>query len=145
MARPRKPKPTCEHCGREFARQGNLDWHLSTHAITDETPMNGGENVNESCPNCHKLEHTIEQRDGEISRMTDDLSEAAAALRTPPQNPGHQDIAGLIDCPNCGPPALAAFENRGGAVIRPGQLKPQLVGMLKKHFPVFAEGVEIPS
>ena len=144
MARPKKSKPTCEHCGRQFARQGNLDWHLSTHTNTDDSPMNGGDPVSDSCPNCHKLEHTIEQRDTEISRMADDLSDAANALRKPPENPGHQDIAGLIDCPNCGPPALEAFEKNGGAIIRPGELKPQLVGMIKKHFPVFAEGVEIP-
>jgi len=98
----------------------------------------------ESCPNCHTLEHAMEKKDSEISRMAEDLQEAATALRQPPANPGHQDFQSLLDCPNCGPPALTSFEDAGGAVLPPGKVKPQLVKYVKEHFPIFASEVEVP-
>lgn len=100
----------------------------------------------ETCTNCHTLEHQMEKKDADIERMTDDLREAATALRQKPEpaNPGHQDFQGLLDCPNCGPPALSTFENAGGAVLPPGRVKPALVKYVKENFPIFTAEVELP-
>jgi len=153
MARPRKSKPTCQHCGRSFDRQGNLKWHLQTHGnepanspvITDESPITRGEQImSDACPNCHTLEHKIEKKDDELSAMALELQDAASALRQPPQNPGHQDIQELLDCPSCGTTALAQFEKRGGAVLPPGKVKPQLIKYVKENFPIFEKGITIP-
>ena len=119
---------------------------MSTHAeTTGDSPVTEGENnMAEGCTNCHTLEHEIEKKDTEISRMAEDLQEAATALRQPQPNPGHQDILELIDCPNCGPPALTAFEDKGGAVLAPGKVKKQLVKYVRENFPIFEKGIEIP-
>lgn len=141
MPRPKKAKPTCTTCGRSFDRKNNLEWHEATHAaITGETPVpNGEENpMADPCPNCHTLEHTIEKKDSEMEKMAEDLRSAATALRQPPKADGHSDFQTLLDCPSCGPPALQSFEKKGGAVLPPGQVKPELVKYVKEHFPIFA-------
>jgi ssDNA-binding Zn-finger/Zn-ribbon topoisomerase 1 len=164
MGRPRKEKPTCDTCGRVFARQNNLDWHAATHAsgtgpapvITDHAAVTGPappitepeevEQMAESCPNCHTLEHKLEKQDSEIERMADDLRSAATALRQPaPKAEGHTDFQGLLDCPSCGPPALTSFEGAGGAVLPPGRVKPALVNYVKEHFPIFGAEVEVAN
>ena len=99
----------------------------------------------DTCTNCHTLEHKIEKKDDELARMAEDLTEAATALRQPREEPGHQDFKQLLDCPNCGPPALTAFEDAGGAVLAPGKVKPGLIKYVKEHFPIFAAEVNIPN
>jgi ssDNA-binding Zn-finger/Zn-ribbon topoisomerase 1 len=146
MPRPKKQKPTCATCGRSFDRQNNLEWHQATHAaVTGETPADGEEHdpMAESCPNCHTLEHKVEKQDGEMEKMAEDLRSAATALRQPPKADGHQDFQTLLDCPSCGPGALASFEKKGGAVLPPGQVKPELVRYVKEHFPIFSAEVEV--
>jgi hypothetical protein len=77
--------------------------------------------------------------------MQEDLKTAATALRQPPKAEGHQDFQTLLDCPSCGPPALASFEGLGGAVLAPGKVKPALVRYVKDHFPIFSQDTEIKN
>ena len=152
MGRPAKTRPTCTTCGRSFDRRNNLEWHEQVHksespVITGAGPaaVDKGGDMAEGCTNCHSLEHKLEKQDAELGRMAEDLQTAATALRQPPeQTPGHQDILQLLDCPGCGPSALSSLEEAGGAVLRPGSLKPELAELVKKHFPIFGSEVKIP-
>tara|TARA_R100001086_G_scaffold186001_1_gene104237 strand:+ start:1223 stop:1678 length:456 start_codon:yes stop_codon:yes gene_type:complete len=151
MARPKKTKPTCDHCGRTFDRQGNLKWHAQTHAPSNSTIPDpslitiGDKDMPESsCTNCHTLEHKIERKDDELAQMALELQDAATALRKPQATPGHQNIQELLDCPSCGPTALTQFEKRGGAILPPGKVKPQLIKYVKKNFPIFEKGITLP-
>jgi hypothetical protein len=150
MARPKKAKPTCVTCGRSFDRANNLEWHRATHSaaeldIAGDSPVIGeGAEMEGTCANCHTLEHQIEKKDVEMEKMAEDLRSAATALRQAPQTPGHHEFADLLDCPNCGPPALTRFEAAGGAVLPPGRVKPALVKYVKSAFPIFGAEVEVP-
>lgn len=101
--------------------------------------------MSDGCTDCHKKEHELEKKDGLITQLTDDLSAAATRLRAPQEPDGHHDIQSLIDCPSCGRPAVEKFEKRGGAVLKPGVVKPFVVDYVKKNYPIFEEGLEIPN
>jgi len=120
---------------------------MASHAPSEESALNTDEGDTplnaENCPNCHRLEHKIEKQDSELAQLGLDLTEAATRLRQAPAADGHQDIASLLDCPSCGPPALQRFESDGGAVLQPGKVQPGLVEIVKKHFPFLEEGIEI--
>jgi ssDNA-binding Zn-finger/Zn-ribbon topoisomerase 1 len=156
LGRPKKQRPTCTSCGQTFARQQNLDWHLPTHdktegssMILDNQPILSGhqevETMSDGCTDCHKKEHEIEKKDSMITQLTEDLGAAANRLREPQQPDGHKDIQSLIDCPSCGKSAVEQFEKRGGAVLPAGVVKPFVVNYVKKNYPIFEEGLEIPN
>jgi hypothetical protein len=154
--RPKKVRPTCDSCGQSFARQQNLDWHMPTHDKTEESSIiidnqtmpsvtQEEQTMSDGCNDCHKKEHIIEKKDGQITQLTEDLSAAATRLRQPEPQDGHKDIQSLIDCPSCGKPAVEKFEKKGGAVLPPGVVKPFVVDYVKKNYPIFEKGLEIPN
>lgn len=155
MPRPKKIRPTCTTCGQTFARPQNLEWHMPIHdkyddkSITSEIKNDVNQiaegEMSEGCSDCHKKEHQIEKKDGMITQLTEDLSAAATRLRQPQEQDGHKDIQSLIDCPSCGKPAVEKFEKRGGAVLPPGVVKPFVVDYVKKNYPIFEKGLEIPN
>jgi hypothetical protein len=157
MPRPKKNKPTCNTCGREFNRKQNLEWHLPIHDVSGadltanlgnviEAPsLNKEDQLSEGCTECHTKEHALEKKDDQINQLTQDLSAAATRLRQPQEPDGHKDIQSLLDCPGCGSDAIKKFEKSGGAVLPPGVVKPKMIEYVKKNFPIFEKGIEIPS
>jgi len=101
--------------------------------------------MTEGCTDCHKKEHEIEKKDTMITQLTEDLSAAATRLRQPQEQDGHKDIQSLIDCPSCGKTAVDKFEKKGGAVLPPGVVKPFIVDYVKKNYPIFEKGLELPN
>jgi len=96
-----------------------------------------------NCPNCHSMEHELEKKQDRITDLTQTVSELKANVRNSPDAPGHKSFTELLDCPGCGPAALSEFEAAGGAVLRPGEVKPTLARIVKEVFPVFSDGIEV--